>query len=53
MNIVDLMIVPSQSEDEPILVSDANASPLVISSGRLGKYVGKIQAIFDGAINPG
>ena len=49
MHIFDLLIVPSQSEDEPILVSDANASPLVISSGRLGKYVGKIQVIFDGA----
>ncbi len=49
MHIFDLLIVPSQAEDEPILVSDANASPLVISSGRLGKYVGKIQAILDGA----
>jgi hypothetical protein len=48
MNLVDLLIVPPQS-DEPMLVSDANAGPLVISSGRLGKYVGKIQAIFDGA----
>ena len=49
MHLFDLLIVPSQSEDEPTLVSDANASPLVISSGRLGKYVGKIQAIFDDA----
>ena len=48
MNLVDLLIVPPQS-DEPTLVSDANAGPLVISSGRIGKYVGKIQAIFDGA----
>ncbi len=49
MHLFDLLIIPPQSEDEPILVSDANASPLVISSGRLGKYVGRIQAIFDGA----
>jgi len=47
MRLFDLLIVPSQS-DEPTLVSDANAGPLVISSGRIGKYVGKIQAIFDG-----
>ena len=48
MRLFDLLIVPPQS-DEPTLVSDTNASPLVISSGRLGKYVGRIQAIFDGA----
>ncbi|MGD1042422.1 MAG: cytochrome c family protein [Sedimentisphaerales bacterium] len=48
IHLFDLLIVPPQS-DEPTLVSDANASPLVISSGRLGKYVGKTQAIFDGA----
>jgi hypothetical protein len=48
MHLFDLLIVPPQS-DEPTLVSDTNASPLVISSGRLGKYVGRIQAIFDGA----
>jgi hypothetical protein len=48
MHLFDLLIVPPQS-DEPTLVSDTNASPLVISSGRLGKYVGKIQVIFDGA----
>jgi hypothetical protein len=48
MNLVDLLIIPPQS-DEPTLISDANTGPLVISSGRLGKYVGRIQAIFDGA----
>jgi Cytochrome c554 and c-prime len=48
MHIFDLLIVPPQS-DEPTLVSDANASPLVISSGRLGKYVGKIQVTLDDA----
>lgn len=47
MNIVDILIVPPQS-DEPTLISDSNTSPLVIASGRLGKYVGKIQAAFDG-----
>jgi hypothetical protein len=49
MNLVDLMIIPSQSEDKPMLVGDANRAPLVIESGRLGKYVGKIQVTFDGA----
>ena len=48
IHLFDLLIVPPQS-DEPTLVSDANAGPLVISSGRLGKYVGRIQVIFDGA----
>jgi nitrate/TMAO reductase-like tetraheme cytochrome c subunit len=48
MRLFDLLIVPPQS-DEPTLVSDANTSPLVISSGRIGKYVGKIQATLDDA----
>ena len=48
MNLADLLIVPPRS-DEPTLVSDANARPLVISSGRIGKYVGKIQATLDDA----
>jgi hypothetical protein len=48
MNLVDLLIVPTQS-DEPTLVGDANNRPLVISAGRIGKYVGKIQARFDTA----
>ena len=48
MNLVDLLIVSTQS-DEPTLVGDANSRPLVISEGRIGKYVGKIQARFDTA----
>jgi hypothetical protein len=48
MNLVDLLIVPSQADD-PTLVGDANSSPLVISEGRIGKYVGKIQVRFDAA----
>jgi hypothetical protein len=42
----DCIISPPQS-DEPMLIGDANARPLVISAGRLGKYVGKIQVIAD------
>ncbi len=41
-NLVDLLIVPPQS-DEPMLISDANTGPLVVSAGRLGKYVGKVE----------
>lgn len=48
MELVDLLIVPTQS-DEPTLVGDVNNSPLVISAGRIGKYVGKIQVRFDRA----
>jgi hypothetical protein len=48
MNLVDLLIVPSQA-DEPTPVGDTNSRPLVISEGRIGKYVGKIQVIFDTA----
>ncbi len=47
--VVDLMIVPPQS-DEPMLVSDANARPLIVSAGRVGKYVGKIQVILPGPV---
>ncbi len=46
MKLVDVLIVTPQS-DEPTLISDNNAVPLVIAAGRLGKYVGKIQVIFD------
>ena len=41
-NLIDLLIVPPQS-DEPTLISDANTGALVVSAGRLGKYVGKVQ----------
>jgi hypothetical protein len=40
--LVDCIIIPAQS-DEPIQISDANSRTLVISEGRLGKYVGRIQ----------
>ena len=39
---VDCIIVPPRS-DEPMLISDTNVGPMVISAGRLGKYVGKIR----------
>lgn len=48
MNLADVLIVPSQS-DEPTQVGDVNSGPLVISAGRIGKYVGKIQVRFDAA----
>jgi len=38
----DCIIVPPDS-DEPAVVGEPNAMPLVISAGRLGKYVGKLQ----------
>ena len=44
---VDCLIVAPQS-DEPMLISDANAKPLVISAGRLGKYVGRIRVTLPG-----
>ncbi len=40
---VDLVIVPPES-DEPMLVSEPNARCMVISPGREGKYVGKVEA---------
>jgi hypothetical protein len=43
MNLTDIMIVPAQS-DEPTLISEPNKIPMVISAGRIGKYVGKIWA---------
>jgi hypothetical protein len=48
MNVVDLMIVPGQT-DEPAISGSANNRPLVVEEGRLGKYVGKIEVIADGA----
>lgn len=49
-NLVDVLIVPPQS-DEPTLISDANTGPLVVSVGRLGKYVGKIEIAPDKSLN--
>lgn len=40
--IVDCVICPPQS-DEPMLINSTLNKPLVVSSGRLGKYVGKLQ----------
>jgi nitrate/TMAO reductase-like tetraheme cytochrome c subunit len=48
-NLIDLLIVPPQS-DEPTLISDANTRPVVVSAGRLGKYIGKIQVAFPGPV---
>jgi len=48
MNIFDVLITPTQA-DEPTLTSETGKYPLVISGGRIGKYVGKIRASFDGA----
>ena len=48
-NLVDLLIVPPQS-DEPTLVGDANNRPLVVSAGRIGKYVGKIEVTLPGPV---
>ena len=42
MGIADCIICPSES-DEPDLLSDPKARPLVISVGRYGKYVAKLQ----------
>jgi hypothetical protein len=41
-HLVDCLIVPPRS-DEPRVVGEPNGRPLMISEGRLGKYVGKIQ----------
>jgi hypothetical protein len=48
IGLADVLITPSQS-DEPTLISEPNAVPLVISAGRIGKYVGKIEINPDGA----
>jgi hypothetical protein len=42
MGIVDCLICPSES-DEAILVSEPNARPLIVSVGRYGRYVGRLQ----------
>jgi len=40
--IVDCLVCPSES-DEPGIIGEPSARPLVISVGRLGKYVGRLQ----------
>lgn len=45
MNVVDCLVCPPQS-DEPIVIREPNdpyLPGLVVSAGRLGKYVGKLQ----------
>jgi len=46
VNVVDCLLIPPEA-DRPILSESSDDGLLVISSGRLGKYVGKLQ------INPG
>ncbi len=41
-DVVDCIIVPAVS-DEPALVSEPNARPMVVSVGRKGKYLGRLQ----------
>ncbi len=40
--IVDCLVCPAES-DEAMVISDPDERPLVISAGRYGKYVGKLQ----------
>lgn len=42
MGIVDCLICPAES-DEPMVISENNEKPLIISVGRYGKYVGKLE----------
>jgi hypothetical protein len=42
MNLADILITPTQS-DEPTLLSKPDGIPMVISAGRIGKYIGKIE----------
>jgi len=49
-DIVDCIIVPAVS-DEPALVSEPNARPMVVSVGRRGKYLGRVQVRLNPAGN--
>lgn len=42
MGIVDCLVCPAES-DEPEVISRLNERPLVVSVGRFGKYVGRLQ----------
>jgi hypothetical protein len=42
MGIVDCLVCPPES-DEPKVIGDPNRTPLVVSVGRYGKYVGSLQ----------
>ena len=48
MGIVDCLVCPPES-DEPRIIGDPNGRPLVVSVGRFGKYVGRLQIIADSA----
>jgi len=47
---VDCLVCPAES-DEPMVVGDPNKSPLIISVGRYGKYVARLQIKPDGPKN--
>ena len=42
IGIVDCLVCPAES-DEPRVIGDPNKRPLVVSVGRYGKYVGKLE----------
>ncbi len=46
--IADCLVCPAES-DEAMIISDPNKRPLVVSVGRYGKYVGKLQITTDEA----
>jgi len=49
MGIIDCLVCPAES-DEAMMISDPNQRPLVVSVGRYGRYVGKLQIR---AVTPG
>ena len=48
MGIVDCLVCPPES-DEPRIIGEPNGRPLVVSVGRFGKYVGRLQIRADKA----
>ncbi len=42
MGTIDCLVCPAES-DEPGVIGDPNNKPLVVSAGRYGKYVGRLQ----------
>jgi hypothetical protein len=48
MGIVDCLVCPAES-DKPEIIGESDAKPLVVSVGRLGKYVGRLQIEASGA----
>ncbi len=49
MDLVSCVIISPQS-DEPMLISEVVDGPLIVSAGRLGKYVGEIKVDLEGEI---